>query len=224
MPPTSRPQRKLAGPLLPQHIYIIIPLSLLISIVLIKRIRKARLNGSLESKQKYHPPSLTDKNISSDYTQGTAAQCTTSTMMPYRQPQRLGPDSSCSILEPEPSLKIATQPPSHETQIQPQNHHAGDKTMTPPQQSPLSPDFPRTHPENQQTPFQIEIPAPHWQTEEVARPADETRNGEPHPYVSPVMQNQPVDFPQIQRETVQFLPRAGPDKRQVWRRRILECN
>ncbi|KKZ67947.1 hypothetical protein EMCG_06379 [[Emmonsia] crescens] len=229
MAPTNKGQRRLALPALPSYLYILIPLSLLISIALIKRFNKSRLPASGNIKHKAFAPIFSGKPITTDNAdENSIAQCTTGTMLPGHQAQQPGVKaciSSDQASKMQSPAKTATRSASlPDVQVQSWHQLSNHKPILPTPPSPFPPHLPRPKSEDSQAPLQLPPPAPHWQPEETARLVDDIPSTHTHPFGSPVMQKQPVDFPQFQREAVQFFPRAGPDKRQAWRRRVLECN
>ncbi|KLJ11144.1 hypothetical protein EMPG_13596 [Blastomyces silverae] len=232
MAPTNGTQRHLALPTLPSYLYILIPVSVLISIAFIKRRKKSRYPPSGNTNHKVFAPNFCEKPITTDEVNANSiAQCATRKTLP--EPQAQQPESNvcisgdpCKMQSPEKSATRSATP--LDIQAQPWHQLSNHRPMLLAQPSPFPPELPRRNSGDSPGPLQMLPPAPHWQPEETACLADNMSTAHPHPHPhplgSPVMHKQPVDFPQVQREAVQFFPRAGPDKRQAWRRRILECN
>ncbi|PGH10010.1 hypothetical protein GX51_00276 [Blastomyces parvus] len=233
MAPTNETQRRLALPTLPSYLYIIIPVSVLISIALIKCRKKSRFPPSGNAKDEVFAPTFSEKPITTDeVNENFITECATRKPLPEHQTQQLE-SSVCISGDPskmQSSEKSATRSATlRDVQAQPWLQFSPEQPMLPAQPSPFPPEIPRPNSRNLPGPLQMLPPAPHWQPEETACLADNMSKAHPHPHYphplgSPVMHKQPIDFPQVQREAVQFFPRAGPDKRQAWRRRILECN
>ncbi|EEH39404.1 hypothetical protein PAAG_08673 [Paracoccidioides lutzii Pb01] len=233
MAPTNKAQHTPALHAISSHLFILIAISLLISIVLIKRFSKPRLQGlpSGDTKQKASHPNLVEKHIKvNKHDESITPHPPASTTLPYRRTEHLG-TNDCLSTDQAPKLKspskISAQLSTSDcAQIQLQYQHGDHEpiALSPPPPLSLDLDLQRAMTGNSQAPSQVTMPAPHWQTEGSAHFGDDTPSNHSHPFGSLVMQIPAVDFPQIQRETVQFLPRAGPDKRQAWRRRVLECN
>ncbi|EEH06494.1 predicted protein [Histoplasma capsulatum G186AR] len=232
MAPTHEAQRRLALPTLLSYLYALIPLSVLLSIAFIKRHNnRSRYPASGNITHQDLTPNFSEKHITTDNVNENAiGQCTAGTVIPSRQAQQLE-TSACSPADRAPKMKSPEETATPSTtlvnaQTQSWLQLSNQSSMLPAQPSPFPAGLPRLQSGVSPGAVRMTPPAPHWQPEETSRPADGRSkiHPHPHPFGSPVMQKQPVDFPQVQREEVQFFPRAGPDKRQAWRRRILECN
>ncbi|EGE81776.1 hypothetical protein BDDG_04719 [Blastomyces dermatitidis ATCC 18188] len=234
MAPTNETQRPQALPTLPSYLYILIPVFVLISIAFIKRRKKSRFPPSGNTKHKVFAPKFSEKPITTDEENANSiAQCATRKTLPGRQAQQ--PESNVCISGDPSKMKSPEENATRSATLldaQAQHWHQlpNHQPMLLAQQSPIPPELPRRNSGDSPGPLQMLPPTPHWQPEETACLADNMSKAHPHPHPhphplgSPVMHKQPVDFPQVQSEAVQFYPRAGPDKRQAWRRRILECN
>ncbi|OJD23431.1 hypothetical protein ACJ73_05214 [Blastomyces percursus] len=233
MAPTNEARRHLVLPTLPSYLYVLIPVSVLISIAFIKRHKKSRFPPSANTKHEVSAPNFSEKPIITDEEENanSIAQCHTIKMFPGRQAQQ--PESSVCISGGPSKMKAPEENATRSATLldapaQPWHQLSNHQPMFLAQQSSFPPELPRRNSRDPPGALQILPPAPHWQPEETACLADSMSKAHPHPHPhplgSPVMHKQPVDFPQVQREAVQFFPRAGPDKRQGWRRRILECN
>ncbi|OAX83902.1 hypothetical protein ACJ72_01733 [Emergomyces africanus] len=224
MPPANDGQREPApwgnGP---SYLYILIPFSVLIFIAFITRFNKSRFAASGNINQNAHTRNSSEKPINSySADESSTAECTNGTPMLDHQAQQLELKAYISIDQASKmhsDAKTATRSASlPDVHVQPWHQLSNHRHILPALAlpSPCLPDLPAPH--------QLPPPAPHWQPEETTCLGEDITSTHPHPFGSPVMQKQPVDFPQVQKEAVQFFPRAGPDKRQAWKRRILECN
>ncbi|OJD16529.1 hypothetical protein AJ78_03306 [Emergomyces pasteurianus Ep9510] len=229
MPPANEGQREPALPAL-SYLYILIPLCALISIALITRLNKSRRPASVNVNNRTSAPNTSEKPINTHSADKTPmVHCTTGAPFPDHQAQQLELNAFLAVdhaSRMKSPTKTAPRPASlPDVEVQPRHQLSDRKPIRPAVPSPFVPDLPRIESKDLHAPHQLQPPpAPHWQPEETACLVDDIPSTHPHPFGFPVMQKQPVDFPQVQREAVQFFPRAGPDKRQAWRRRILECN